>query len=432
VLAAIEAERPTVPVIVAADEATDDAAQVERLVTQYAENEHRTGLSNAEQVAVIAQLSAFGVSATQIAKRTKTKRERVDAALTVARSELAQAATARYDFLDLTQAAVVAEFEDDPETVKALVAAASSGRFNHVAQQARDDRAQAQARQRFISGLHEQGINVVDEVSWEQELHFLTDPDGTSLTAEQHADCPGHAARVGRRFGYLDPVTGLAVTSEDAAEDPEDDLAEDQDEDGSGGVWGEYPVAVWICTDPAAYGHRLRGPHGERRKRAEMSEEEAEAARAERRDVIASNKAWTASITVRRNFLRNLFTRKTPPKGASVFVAAALAHDAQLVSAIGGNDLAGELLGCAATSYGRNTALAQLVEQASEARAQVLTLAQVLAGYEDRTHTGSWRHVDPSTRRYLTFLADCGYTLSNVKRRACGQDPLPTEDPSGV
>src|SRR3954471_6015545 len=46
-LAAIEADRPTVPVVVAADESTDNAAQVERLVTQYAENEHRTGLSGA-------------------------------------------------------------------------------------------------------------------------------------------------------------------------------------------------------------------------------------------------------------------------------------------------------------------------------------------------------------------------------------------------
>jgi hypothetical protein len=43
-LAAIEAGRPTVPMVLAADEGTDDAAQIERLVSQYAENEHRTGL----------------------------------------------------------------------------------------------------------------------------------------------------------------------------------------------------------------------------------------------------------------------------------------------------------------------------------------------------------------------------------------------------
>jgi ParB family transcriptional regulator, chromosome partitioning protein len=87
VLAAIEAGRPTVPMVLAADEGTDDAAQIERLVSQYAENEHRTGLSTTEQVTVMSQLAAFGVSAAQIAKRTKTKR--VDAALAVSRSDLA-------------------------------------------------------------------------------------------------------------------------------------------------------------------------------------------------------------------------------------------------------------------------------------------------------------------------------------------------------
>ena len=58
----------------------------------------------------------------------------------------------------------------------------------------------------------------------------------------------------------------------------------------------------------------------------------------------------------------------------------------------------------------------------------MLTLALVLAGYEDDTHTGSWRSVNTGTRRYLTFLADCGYTLSGVDRRACGERPLPYTD----
>jgi len=62
--------RRTLAVVVAADEATTDAASVERLVRQYAENENRTGLSDAERIGIIEQLSAFGVSSAQIAKRT--------------------------------------------------------------------------------------------------------------------------------------------------------------------------------------------------------------------------------------------------------------------------------------------------------------------------------------------------------------------------
>jgi ParB family chromosome partitioning protein len=59
VLAAIQAGLPSVPVLVVANEGGDDAAQVERLVTQYAENQHRTGLSTAEQVGVAAPTRSF-------------------------------------------------------------------------------------------------------------------------------------------------------------------------------------------------------------------------------------------------------------------------------------------------------------------------------------------------------------------------------------
>ena len=43
-LAAIEADLATVPVEIVGDEATDDAAQMERILTQHAENAHRAAL----------------------------------------------------------------------------------------------------------------------------------------------------------------------------------------------------------------------------------------------------------------------------------------------------------------------------------------------------------------------------------------------------
>jgi ParB/RepB/Spo0J family partition protein len=149
-LAAIEAGLATVPVLVVADEPSDDAGAVERIVRQYAENEHRTGLSTTDRLGVVEQLSLLNVSAAQIAKRTRMTRPQVDQALTVSRSDLAKAASVRYE-LTIDQAAGVAEFENDPDTVKALVAAAKTGQFDHVlerARQERDDsaqRAQAEA-----------------------------------------------------------------------------------------------------------------------------------------------------------------------------------------------------------------------------------------------------------------------------------------------
>ncbi|MGH3658615.1 MAG: hypothetical protein ACRDUA_18315 [Micromonosporaceae bacterium] len=79
-LAAVEAGLSAVPVLVVADERTDDAGTVERIVRQYAENEHRNGLSTTDRLGVVEQLSLLNVSAAQIAKRTRMKRPRVDQA----------------------------------------------------------------------------------------------------------------------------------------------------------------------------------------------------------------------------------------------------------------------------------------------------------------------------------------------------------------
>ena len=255
-LAAAAAGMASVPVVVAADEATTDAASVERLVGQYAENEHRTGLSNAERVGVIEQLSAFGVSSAQIAKRTKATRIDVDAALSVARSDLAKAATLRYEFLDLVQAATVADFEDDPDTVTALVAPASISQFEHAAQRARDERERTQRRQAFAAELGEHGITVLGADADAPPLHRLTDAEGTNLTDTDHAQCPGHAVTITRRYGQIDPTTGQPVVDElgDKELDDEDFFDEDAEQEGEEPttVWREYPSAVFVCTDPEA------------------------------------------------------------------------------------------------------------------------------------------------------------------------------------
>lgn len=149
------------PVIVVADEQTDSAGQVERIVRQHAENEHRTGLTQTDKLGVVEQLSLLKVSPAQIAKRTKMKRPQVDQALAVTKSELAKAASVRYE-LTLDQAAAVAEFDTDPDTVKALVAAAKSGHFDHVLARARQDRDDAVRQVEVEQQLTEAGVRVIE------------------------------------------------------------------------------------------------------------------------------------------------------------------------------------------------------------------------------------------------------------------------------
>ena len=437
-LAAVAAGRSLVPVFVAADERTDDTAQVERLLEQYAENTHRAGLSTAECVGITEQLSAFGVSPAQIAKRTRMPRAQVDAALKVAGSTLAKAAADRYAFLDLAQAAAVAEFADEPEVVKVLVAAAQTGQFAHAAQRARDDRAEAECFQALAAALREQGTTVIDTPEHRSpitELDHLLGADEKGLTETNHADCPGHAAYVRDEFRWVD----------DAGDEPHpeaDDPSADEDDEGAGAAaprssrqkqsWVRRPVAVHVCTEPAAHGHRARyASSTERPKMAELSPAEQDAARAERRDVITSNKAWDSAQKVRRDFLATLATRKTPPKGTGAFLGAALTSTSLRYALERGYDLAATLLGVAGSTsiYSSNYAkLSTAVENTTDQRATVVALVVVLAGYEEATDRNSWRRVDPDTRRYLSFLAAHGYTLSPVERRACGMEPEPTED----
>jgi ParB family chromosome partitioning protein len=440
-LGAIQADQATVPVQIAGNETEDDAATIDRIIDQHAENAHRDGLTISENVGVAAQLALLGVSAAQIAKRTRMARGKVDAALDVAGSELAMAATSDYD-LTLDQAATLAEFDADPEVVTALIDAAKTGRFAHAAQRARDDRKDAARKEAFAQSLRETGITVIDGhtlADTTSKLTSLVDAQGGRLTAENHADCPGHAVYGGTTWGYMDPTTGAQALDQDDDEFDDDDDSEfedDQDDDDDEAQspkreWGQCLTAVAVCTDYAANGHRIpvQAHYGvsERPKMADLPPQEQEAARALRRDVIESNKGWRAAETVRRDWLRTFLSRKTAPKGTSAFVGTALARDAATIASIGGNNLAAELLGCGSAGYGRSTDLAALITKATEARAQVLILAQGVAAYEDATDTNSWRHVNDGIRRYLIFIAANGYALDSVERRACGQDPLPEE-----
>jgi ParB family chromosome partitioning protein len=100
--------------------------------------------------------------------------------------------------------------------------------------------------------------------------------------------------------------------------------------------------------------------------------------------------------------------------------------DAALLADVRGNTLAAELLGVAPARYGRSDELAELTEKASEARAQVLTLFQVLASYEAATSRNDWRHVSGATARYLRFRDAQGYTLADSNAAPAARRRSPT------
>jgi ParB family chromosome partitioning protein len=304
VAAAVELGLAGVPVVVAGDEESDDAAQVERVLGQWAENRHRSGLTTAEEVGVVEQLAAFGVSAAQIARRTRLPRAAVKAALAVAGDELAQAATARYEFLDLIQAATVAEFSDDPEAVKALVAAAKSGQFEHTAQRLRDVREEKRAKEAAARPLREAGVRVIGRPEYGSKITKLGNltavaegPDvgeRSPLTPEEHATCPGRAAYLMETWVRGEPEETPVESG--SSNGDEDEAGEDDEDGGSVVPLGRYEWRpMYVCTDPTTNGHHhlvVASRSVGRVPLSELSEEDREAARAQRRDVIESNKAW--------------------------------------------------------------------------------------------------------------------------------------------
>jgi ParB family transcriptional regulator, chromosome partitioning protein len=423
VLAAIEAGHSHVPVLVMGEDSPDAPAQVERILSQLAENTDRTGLTQADRVGAYEQLSAFGLSPAAISRRARVPRGQVNAALTVARSELAREAARRYDFLALDQAAVLAEFEGDPEAVEQLVVAARQGGFDHAAQRLRDARQEREERDRAREDLAASGVPVIDRPLYGSAtipIDRLTH-DGEPLTEQSHAACPGHAAYLTVSYGHV------------PTEPPADGESDDADDGGDGQTWSRIFSACYVCTAPDSYGHvnRYASPHppaSTGRQPGGTSEQD----KAARRLVIENNKAWRSAETVRREWLRGFLTRRTPPKGAATFVAACLAGaDHEVSRALDRHHpRAHEILSGAGQQPLGPRQASGLLDGASEQRAQVITLALILAAYEDSLDVGAWRRPTTSTRRYLTALQSWGYELSDVEQLVI--TPTPEHDTDAV
>jgi ParB family chromosome partitioning protein len=183
--------------------------------------------------------------------------------------------------------------------------------------------------------------------------------------------------------------------------------------------------AVWVCTTPSVHVPRYAQSTGSgpKPKAADMEPAEREKAKAERKDVVQSNKDMDTATEVRRKWLKTFLTRKTPPKGTGAFMAEILTdRGADVDRAMGGGKkLAMELLGVKAATrpkYGDPGELAVAAAKAPEGRAQVIALGYVLACCEDSMDRTSWRRRLRHEVAYMAFLRDCcGYEVAPVEER---------------
>jgi ParB family chromosome partitioning protein len=123
-------------------------------------------------------------------------------------------------------------------------------------------------------------------------------------------------------------------------------------------------------------------------ERQNAEAERAEAEKRERRKVLALNRLGAAAMSVRREFVTKLLARKTPPKGAAIFVADALARDSYLLTGHNAAETTAALLGL---EHPQSVVkLGSTLSGGGDARAQVITLALVLGALE--APKDAWRN----------------------------------------
>ncbi len=421
--AAVAAGLETVPVYVIGDEATGDDAEIDRLVSQWSENEHRTGYLETERVHNIEQLSLLGVSAAQIAKRMKIERPDVDAALTVANNPAALERLTERPDLTLDQAAAFAEFESDPAALTRLEDGLRFGRIDHEIQRQRDAKELRTKRAAAAQPFIDKGYGHLDK--WPSyntatvRISQLIDAAGEPADPETIA--PAHLAV------YMEHTDGYTIIETGEAVD-EEDIDFDADEDGEPEEGLHHPricanADLWeptyYCTNLTAAELHRRDGRGQ--STAGETDEQKDARLAGRRQIIDNNKAWGSAETVRLEWLTTYLSRKTAPKGSAAFIADTLARRRSIIGGHKVGRTIDALLGTKdiGEGYRPTPGITALIEKASEGRAQVLVLAEILAAHEAITGKHVWRNHDENTVAYLRYLENIGYTLSEIETTAC-------------
>ncbi len=456
-LASQKAGLDTVPVyVLPSAAATFREWEVERIVQQIVCNDQKSDLTDAQRARGIQTMLDAGVSVAKVAKLISTKKAVVVAAETAGKSTEAMEALADGQ-LTLEQAAAVAEFSDDPETIAALIDAPAN-RFEHLLSQKRKQREADAAYAVVAAELQAQGVTVLeDQPNWRDlgcvGLRYLTTADGGEVTEDMVVPGPLWAALLCEDTVYVDATDGTTRVDED---DLDYDTRWHRDREAEDGL-RHYDSVVektvvepdWYCLDYAAAGFGLAvslrnvaesvggfaspAAAGSAGRQVIDAEAQAEADRRSRRQVIALNRLGDAAIPVRRSWIRtNLLGRKTLPKGAGVFLTKALLSDAHLITDYRVAEVAAELLGLSGAGDrqdGRGAIDKHLdrLGATGDGRAQVVALGLVLGGLEGRCGKDAWRAGGStpwshgiSHAAYLTFLEGNGYTLSDIEQVIVG------------
>ena len=459
-LAAREAGLTSVPVYVLSVD--DPYDTVERVIEQISENDHRAPLTAAERVFGIQELLDVGVSATKVAKKLARPASFVKNAKTVAASQPAIDALNQGQ-VSLGEAAVIAEFDGNTTAIDRLLRTAGSPRFEQVAAEIRAAQQQAAELERAEKQWADKGFTVLDgqPASFDPAcvpLHSLLRADGAEADETDVTVAAQWAVLLGEDMVFVDNDTGDLVPEENIDWNTEDE-PDAQPEDGLRHFNSVREATAFVpeyfCLDYAAANltptQRFvqlggvnnfpgvtvdeTGPKWDAPYAGNGAVADPEAEKRERRKVLALNRLGEAAQGVRRVFVRDLLARKTPPKGAAMFVAKCLVSDGYLLTNYKADEVTAELLGVEHIEGYASTRTLKGIDKlvdglpaGGDNRAQVITLGLVLGALEARTPKDAWRNNPVShiarafgPKEYLQFLADNGYALAPVEEIMTGK-----------
>ena len=392
--AAIKAGLDSVPVQIV----DEPACEADRILTQYSENEHRRGITDGEKVAAFTQLAALGLSTAQIAKQAQVDKATVSAAATVATAAQQTAdALDSLPLLTIEQAAELAHLDDTPTVQANLIKtiedrASTSGEIDHMIARAISTRDTPQAEQQARDLLESNGVTVVDSPNYYDKVILPSDRITPKVTKAKHAKaCPGHVEYIARYN-----ATGSVSTE----------------------VRGRtYEVSTaWGCKDWRKHGHQDRYATTSNSGKPEAGSEEA---KAERRRVIALNRAGEAAKRVREDWLTTFTLRKKAPAGAPAWIAEAhLNHYAGDNARRSAAATVLDILGQPHDGFGMRGALAAVIAKKPSNQQTHLMACVALWEQEATIDKQVWRH--DGNAAYLKQLEAWGYTLSEAEKVTTG------------
>lgn len=274
-----------VPAVI--DEALDDAGQLELMLL---ENLQRTDLTPVEEADGYQGLLDLGVDVAAIATRTGRSQTTIRARLKLRALPEAAREKVHTHQATIDDALALADFDGDDDLREDLIETFGEPGFTHRLERARQDMSARTAYAAALAELEAAGVKVVEPDEYGRPPAGVTDlrelkgkKRHASMTAEEHADCPGHVAWVYARWGRADVTFG--------------------------------------CKGAAKHGHESMFGYGRGTADAgPMTEEQ----KVERRTLIANNKASDAAQVVRLHWIRSFLKRAKMPDDAPVYVATML------------------------------------------------------------------------------------------------------------